>query len=352
VDLLGVRSLHASRAMSEELQPLSPEEGVDRFLAQREPVVRRSTYENAVTRLNHFLRWCEEEEDVTNLNDLNGRDLASFVAWRQPDLAPITLQKQLSTVRTALRWWADIEAVHDGLAEKLHSPELPDGAESRDEHLKPERARHILNHLGTYHPGSRRHALMALLWRTGMRRSALRSIDVDDLHPDEHAVELKHRLGSGSRLKNGDDGERWVYLGPQWFRAVKQYRDNPERPDVTDDHGRRPLFSTEYGRATGDTIYTWVNRATLPCEYGDCPHGRDRDECPALGTDGYPSKCPSARSPHDVRRGSITHHLHSGTPPETVSERMDVSLDVLYRHYDARTEREKMSVRRDQLPDS
>ena len=83
---------------------------------------------NARTRLRHFKEWTEEA-DIENLNELTGRDLADFVAWRRDDIKAITLQKQLSTVRQALRYWADIEGVTEGLAEKLHAPELPDGAE-------------------------------------------------------------------------------------------------------------------------------------------------------------------------------------------------------------------------------
>lgn len=332
------------------LQPLAPEEGIEKFLRRREDSVRPSTYENDITRLNHFLVWCEEA-GIDDLNDLTGRDMADFVAWRRADVAAITVQKQLATVRKALQFWADIDAVSPGLHERVHAPELPDGAESRDEHLEPDRAEAILAYLDRYAYASRDHAVLAILWRTGMRRSALRAIDVTDLRADDYALVLRHRPDEETILKNGEQGERWVFLGPRWYQIVDDYLDNPDREEVTDDYGRRPLITTRHGRPTGDTIYKWVNKLTHPCLLAGCPHDRDPDGgCEALGSDGYPSKCPSARSPHDIRRGSITSHLNHGTAPEVVSERMDVSLEVLYKHYDARTAREKMTVRKDNLP--
>ncbi|WP_255151324.1 tyrosine-type recombinase/integrase [Halorarius halobius] len=337
--------------MPDTLQPLSPEDGVDRFLAMRRDSGNRdTTYQNDVTRMNHFLDWCEEEE-IENLNNLTGRQLSDFVSWRCEQVAKSTVEKQISSVREALRFWANIEAVEQGLAERIYAPQLRDVENTRGVHLEPQRAERILGSLDRFHYASRRHVVMALLWRTGMRRSALRSIDVDDLKEEDHAVRLEHRLDEGTRLKNGDAGSRWVFLGPRWFQIVKDYLDNPDRPEVTDDHGRRPLITTEYGRPGGDTIYKWVNKATHPCEYGECPHDREPSNCEARGTDGYPSKCPSARSPHAVRRGAITQHLNEGTSPEVVSERMDVGLDTLYKHYDARNERQKMEVRKGDLPE-
>lgn len=335
---------------SDSLQPLGVDEGIDRFLQHHESNVGESAIANARTRLRHFKDWTDKA-GIEDLNELTGRDLADFVSWRRGDIATVTLQKQLSTVRQALRYWADIEGVTDGLSEKLHAPELPDGADTRDVHLTPQNATAILEYLDKYDYASRRHVVVALLWRTGIRRSTLRSIDLDDLRPDEHAVVLKHRPETETKLKNREDGERWVYLGPRWYQVVDDYIDK-NRIDVTDDYGREPLITTRYGRPTGDTIYTWVNMATQPCEYGrECPHDRDPKTCEANSTDGYPSRCPSSRSPHGLRRGSITHHLTHGTSPEVTSERMDVSLEVLYKHYDVRDEREKMSVRKDNLPD-
>jgi site-specific recombinase XerD len=327
-----------------DLQDLPPQEGVDRFLEHRDPSVRKSTLQNARTRLRYFLEWCDERE-IENLNDLSGRDLADFVAWRRGDIKALTLQKQLSTIRQALRYWADIEGVQEGLAEKVHAPELPDGAASRDVHLSETRAEAILEYLDRYHYASREHVVMALLWRTGMRRGALHSLDIDDLRPDEHALVLEHRPDEGTKLKNGEAGERWVYIGPEWFQVVEEYVEK-HRHDVTDEHGREPLVTTAAGRPHENTYYKWVTQATQPCQYRECPHDRDPETCEAYQADGQSGKCPSSHSPHAIRRGSITAELNDETPPEAVSERMNVSLEVLYQHYDARTPREKMEVRK------
>ena len=327
------------------LQPLSPSEGVEQFLAYRQPSVRESTFNNTKTRLLHFVSWCIEKE-VNNLNTLTGRSIHSFVRWRQEQMKPIALQKQLSTIRAFLRWAADIDTVEPGLAEKVHAPSLPDGAEARDVALRAERAEPIISHLDQFEHGSRLHATMVFIRRAGIRRGTLRSFDLEDLRPDEHAIAVRHRPETDTPLKNGKAVERWLYLGPIVYKVVEDYV-SYNRLAVIDDFDREPLLTTKYGRPHGTTIQGWVYRATQPCHYGECPHDRDPRECEALGADGVPSKCPSSVGPHAVRRGAITHFLNEGIPPEVVSERTDVSLEVLYRHYNARSQMEQMSVRRE-----
>lgn len=344
-------SQRRAAAPQDELMPLSPEEGYERFLDYRKARVDESTIRNDKTRLRFFLEWCEEEE-VENLNDLTGRALSDFVSWRGEQVKAITLQKQLGTIREALRFWADIEAVRAGLDDRVHAPELPDGAKSRDRHLDQQRAEQLIEYLDRHEYASQRHVMLLLLWRTGMRRSALRSLDVDDLRPEDFALVLEHRQDEGTRLKNHEDGERWVHLTPTVFQVVQDYVDEV-REDVTDEYGREPLFTTRDGRPTGDTIYKRMHRVTQPCELGyDCPHDRDPEDCEARGSPGVPHKCPPSRGPHSIRRGSITAHLNESVQPDVVSERCDVSLEVLYEHYDVRTDREKMEVRQNHLSGS
>lgn len=50
-----------------------------------------------------------------------------------------------------------------------------------------------------------------------------------------------------------------------------------------------------------------------------------------------------------MRRSSITYHLREDVPVPVLSDRMNVSPDVLDAHYDQRTQQEKMEVRRDYI---
>ncbi|MFC7059185.1 hypothetical protein [Halovenus salina] len=53
--------------------------------------------------------------------------------------------------------------------------------------------------------------------------------------------------------------------------------------------------------------------------------------------------------PHAIRRGSITHFLSQDVPVEIVGDRMNVSRDVLDKHYDKRSEEVKLEQRRGYL---
>ena len=333
-----------------DLEPIAPEAAVDLYLDHRQDDVSEETLKSHRYRLEQFVDWCKQEE-LTNMNDVSGRDLHAYRVHRRDEgeLKSVSLQGQLSTLRVFLGFCASIDAVPEGLRSKVMLPTVSGSEEASETNLDTSRAEAMLDYLDRYHYASREHVITLLLWRTGMRSGAVRALDLDDCQLDgEPALELVHRPEEDTPLKNAEKGERWVALSAHVARVVEDYVSGP-REDVTDDYGREPLLTTTHGRVSRSTVRDTVYRVTRPCWYGErCPHDRDPDDCEATGFDGA-SKCPSSRSPHDVRSGAITAHLLDDVPVEIVSDRMDVSQGVLDRHYDRRTKREKMEQRRNHL---
>ncbi|WP_049936169.1 hypothetical protein [Haloplanus natans] len=54
--------------MSDELEPIEPDEAVQMYLHERRPEVASSTLQSHEYRLKHLLRWFEQER-VDKLND-------------------------------------------------------------------------------------------------------------------------------------------------------------------------------------------------------------------------------------------------------------------------------------------
>lgn len=338
--------------MSDDLEPMAPDAALDMYLKTRRGEASDETLQSHKYRLGKFVEWCEQQE-IGNLNDLTGRDLHAFRVWRREegDLKMVSLRGQLSTLRSYLRFCASVNAVPEGLRSKVMLPTVSQDEQVSQTSLDAARADDILAYLDRYHYASRQHVVTLLLWHTGMRVGALRSLDLDDCELGDRSpgVELVHRPEKGTPLKNKERGERWVALSQRIARILQDYIDGP-REDVTDDYGRDPLVTTTHGRPSDSTLRDAIYRATRPCWVGkECPHDRDPEECEATELH-KASRCPSSRSPHDLRSGAITAHLLEDVPHEIVGDRMDVSRKVLDKHYDRRTKREKMEQRREYLP--
>lgn len=212
--------------------------------------------------------------------------------------------------------------------------------------LDTENAEEILTYLRKYEYASKRHALLELLWHTGMRMGAAHSLDVDDFKPDERALAVKHRPGNGTTLKNKESGERMCALSQDVCDVLSDYLD-VHRDDVLDDNERQPLFTTSQGRMHRSKIRQMVYAITRPCAHGqECPRGRNPDDCKGAKYD-HASKCPVNVSPHDIRRGSITEMLRDEVPKQVVSDRVNSSVDTLDKHYNKMIEDEKMEQRRE-----
>ena len=329
--------------MTRELEAIEPNKAVDLYLAQKKEDASTRTVQAHGYRLKKFLEWCELEE-VTNLNDLSGRSLYEYRLWRKDDgdLNTVSLRTQLCTLRTFMRFCESINAVESDLHDEILLPTLDRNEDARDEMLEPERAEEIREHLNQFEYASRKHLLFELFWTTSARLGAIQSLDIADFDPDNQSLAFNHRPSTGTSLKNRDSGERIVSLSNETTQVVEDYI-NHHRPNVEDGHGRRPLITTENGRMSQSNIRALVYSMTRPCKYGgDCRCGEKYNYT-------YASKCDWSRSPHTLRRGSLTHLLKNDVPKQVVSDRADVSPDVLDKHYDQMTEEERMEQRRDYL---
>jgi len=346
-----------------ELDPISPVDAVEMYHDAMRDEHAESTRRSAKHRLRAFIQFCDEN-DIEDLNELTGRALYKYRIWRREgqgdDREPIkrvTLKGQLATLRRFLRFAANIDAVPPELYEQITLPSMKNGEDVSDSTLEPSQAIAILDYLGGAQPASRDHIIMLLLWETGARTGAIRGLDIRDIdldgtHPrlSGPAIQFVHRPDTGTPLKNQAKGTRWNRISERTARYIEDYIQY-HRHDVTDDHGREPLITTAHGRPAGNTLRTTLYRVTRPCwRSEECPHDRDPEDCEATHLD-HASKCPSARSPHDVRSGRVTFYRREDVPRRVVRDRLNASEDILDRHYDRRSDREQAEQRSDFLPD-
>jgi integrase len=332
----------------------TPEEAVDRYLEERSNDLSDSTLYNYKSNLGLFTDWCSYQSEIEYISDIDQFDVSDFKLHKREDVADTTLYNSMMALRTFIKW-CESKGLLEGLSENIMLPDR--GRASRVEKLDPDAADALLEYLAKYEYATYPHVAIALMWDAGLRIGAVRSLDVDDYHSAEAYIELHHRPGPGEKdglnkdrgtpLKNKEDSEREVNLHEWVVEIVDDYLDGP-RKAVEEDNGREPLLTTSQGRPARTTLRMNIRAKTRPCYYtNDCPvEGREMETCEANSWDNA-ADCPESVKPHSLRRGAITAWLNEGHSKELVSDRMDVSTDVLEEHYDQRTEEEKRQLRRE-----
>ncbi|SER74801.1 tyrosine-type recombinase/integrase [Natrinema salaciae] len=332
-----------------EPEDFTPREAVRRYLRRREPDSTEGSLHGWEYRLKLWIEWCESI-GIETVGELRPYDMDEYYEIRASDVAPATLEGEMWTLTQLAEFLEDLGAVEDGLADAVRIPDLDPEDRSNDTKLHTEDAAALLEFYRNSETkyGTRAHAFLELAWFTGARQGGLRALDLRDVELGENPyVDFRHRPDTGTALKNKLGGERPVALTDETAAVLREYLQN-DRYDVHDDHGRQPFLASAQGRPNSNTLRVWSYLATLPCNFEPCPHGRERDACQYTEY-GHCSKCPSSRSPHQIRTGSITWFLNRGWPPEDVAERVNASVKTIEQHYDKADPHERRRRLRDRM---
>jgi site-specific recombinase XerD len=332
-----------------------PTEAAEHWINRRKIDHTENTIRSNQKDIDPFLHWCETN-NISRIGDLTSLAIEQYhdYALSRDDWKPITIKNKLQTLKQFLEFLGEKGFTPEYLHPVVSVPKLDRREEINTEKWDKKDALPQIRYMRQSSEwfGTFQHAIIEVLWFTGRRLGAVIALDLDDYVPEPADsdpangpyIDFKHRPDEGTGLKNKLDAESPIEISRDVADALDYYIAR-ERNDSRDKNGRKPLFTTRMGRASKGKVRGATYLATQPCKRTSCPHGKNPDKCDYRKRD-HASKCPSSRSPHRLRTGSVQWQLDQGVTPEDVSDRVDASVGTLRKHYDVPGDREKMENRR------
>jgi integrase/recombinase XerD len=233
---------------------------VDEWLGNQE---RRNYAKRTVDKnrwcLKDFLSWCQER-DLTDPATITKPILESYQRYlyhyRKANGKPLgvsTQRDRLGTLQRFFRWLCKDNRLPANPAADLELPRKP--AKTLPKALSESEIANLFAMPDTSDVlGIRDRCMLELLYSSGMRRSELTNLDLEDIDLDKATVTI--RKGKGGRSRVAPLGERAVH----W---LERYRDE-SRPRLELDQGERAFFLSGYGeRLNPNYVGNWVKRTMV-----------------------------------------------------------------------------------------
>jgi len=245
------------------------------------------TYKTDIASLMEY----SDSKGVKSLKDLSLTTIRSWIAVQSTNgAAPASLARRTSSVRVFTKWLNETNQIKTDPAARLLTPKVPstlprvlgkaqaiklmDEASILDDEMQSPIVR------------MRDHAILELLYASGIRVSELTNLDLNDIDFERQTIKV---FGKGSK-------ERMVPFGNPAQKAIARYL-NESRPKLINDSSKNALFLGDRGkRIDVRQVRRIVTRAIERVE--DSPN----------------------ISPHDLRHSAATHLLEGGADLRIVQE--------------------------------
>lgn len=279
---------------------------IERYLGRVEDLKSDATFDTFRQNLRQFDRWLDQSGyEVGSIEPLELEE--HFIAMIGEDYAPNSISSRYAAISGLYSFLTDtLETVDDNPLEGLErSDYVEKGSKKHGNsdiiYVTAEEKEALCEHVPT--PKLRNELIIRLLWQTGVRKTELANIELDDLHREERSISI---------WSNKTKEWRSVFFQPSLDLLLDQWLDGGYRASYKPAHSSPYLFVTERSeRVYPDTINRKIVR----------PAAENADIQEVM----YHDKGGNARyriTPHALRHGHGVHALKSGIDVRTVQKHL------------------------------
>jgi len=248
--------------------------------------------------LRILLEFCNAH-DIRHWQDLDGRQIRGFIAWRHRQGAGgKSLQRNLSTVRVFYRYLNDLKLASRNPAQGIYAPKSP---RKLPKALDADQATQLVDIAGQDILSVRDRAMLELMYSSGLRLSELINLDMGNIDLADAVVTVS---GKGRKT-------RTVPVGRYAVNALRHWLN--ERSKLTHEHETATFVSRRGKRLSPRTFQQRLKQWAIRQGLASHVH------------------------PHMLRHSFATHLLESSGDLRAVQELLghaDISTTQIYTHLD------------------